>query len=158
MSRPSPCPRAAPGGVFGAFVARPGSSFHLITCARWCTLHQMKTPPSPERIRLTISVTPEVHSAFSRLAAASNMSIGRAMGEWLGDNLEAVGYFAEKVEEARTAPKLVMRELHAYALGLADETGGFLEALRSGKALSPPSSNTGGKPPTKPKPARGGRK
>lgn len=113
-----------------------------------------------ERVRLTISVTPEVHSAFQRLAAASGMSLSRAMGEWLGDTLDAVEFTAKKVEEARAAPKQVMRELHAYALGMADETGAFLETMRKGKSsqastaaagggrglrASPPSSNTGGK-------------
>lgn len=83
-------------------------------------------------IRLTITVTPEVHAAFERLSAASGMSMSRCMGEWLGDTLEAVQYTATLMEKARQAPKLVMREVHAYALGLADETGAFLQALRSG--------------------------
>ena len=30
---------------------------------------------------------------------------------------------AEKLEQARAAPRIVAREMHAYALGLADETG-----------------------------------
>ena len=79
----------------------------------------MKNPPSPaheptpERVRLTITVTPEVHAAFSRLAKGSRMSLGRAMGEWLQDTLEAVEFTADKVEQARSAPKIVMREMHA---------------------------------------------
>lgn len=126
----------------------------------------MKTPPPPtsERIRLTISVTPEVHAAFERLAKAGNFSIGRAMGDWLHDTLSTVEWTANKMEEARTAPRLVMREMHAYALGLADQTGAVLThagrkgpglgatagAPRPGPLPSPPSSNTGGKVP-KPK-------
>lgn len=114
-----------------------------------------------ERIRLTISVTPEVHQAFQRLATASGISLSRAMGEWLGDTLEAVEFTASKVEEARAAPKLVMRQMHAYALGLADETGTLLDRVRKGTASGagkrsaapeapvPPSSNTGGKSPGK---------
>lgn len=86
--------------------------------------------PDAERIRLTITVTPEVHAAFSKLAEASGMSLGRAMGEWLEDTLDAVRYTAELVEKARAAPKLVMREVHAYALGLADETGALMAKLR----------------------------
>ena len=77
---------------------------------------------STEPVRLTITVTPEVHAAFRRLADASGMSMGKAMGEWLGDTLEAVEFMAEKMEQARAAPRLVMQEMHAYALGLADET------------------------------------
>ena len=101
--------------------------------------------PSDERIRLTITVTPEVHSAFSRLAKASGMSLGRSMGEWLGDTLDAVSYTADKVEQARAAPKLVMREMHAYALGLADETGAVLQSLsKQPKAARP--TQAGGAP------------
>lgn len=119
-----------------------------------------------ERVRLTISVTPEVHQAFTRLAAASGMSLSRAMGEWLGDTLDAVEFVATKVEQAREAPKLVMREMHAYALGMADEAGEIVRRMRGGVAQaeraraaeppraggrspSPPSSNTGGKVPNK---------
>lgn len=52
------------------------------------------------------------------------------MGEWLADTLEAVEFMAEKVEQARAAPRIVMQEMHAYALGLADETGALMESLR----------------------------
>lgn len=120
----------------------------------------MKTPPSPVeapgRIRLTISVTPEVHETFSKLAKASGLSLSSTMGEWLGDTIEAAEFTAQKVAQARAAPKIVMREMHAYALGLADETGDLLNRVRAqGKnrpesasaAGSPPSSNTGGKVP-----------
>lgn len=131
-----------------------------------------KTITSQKPIRLTISVTPEVHAAFERLSGASGMSMSKAMGEWLEDTLDAVQYTATMVEKARAAPKLVMREMHAYALGLADETGSLLDKVRaeSGKAaaaspakrtagssasLSPPSCNTGGKVPQEnPKPRR----
>jgi hypothetical protein len=116
------------------------------------------TTPPPKSVRLTITVTPEVHAGFQRLAEASGMSLGRAMGEWLGDTLEAVEYTATMVEKARAAPKMVMREVHAYALGLADETGSLLSSLSAKggrertRALAaeaaaplPPASNTGGK-------------
>lgn len=93
----------------------------------------MTSTPTPERVRLTISVTPEVHAAFTRLSKASSIPIGRAMGEWLADTLEAVQFTAKKVEEARTAPRMVMREMHAYALGMADETQAVLQGLREGK-------------------------
>lgn len=81
-------------------------------------------------VRLTIAVSPEVHATFSRLAEASGMSLGRAMGEWLEDTLDAASYTANLVEKARAAPKLVMKEVHAYALGLADETGELLRVVR----------------------------
>lgn len=133
-------------------------------------------PPKikPQKIRLTISVTPEVHAAFSRLAKAGNMSIGGAMGEWMGDTLEGVEYLASTMERARAAPNLVMKEIHAYALGLADETGQLMRDLaekgrqarrapvaKRGRgavaSLVPPSCNTGGKvPKTTNKPNKGG--
>jgi hypothetical protein len=121
----------------------------------------MTSTPSPN-VRLTITVTPEVHATFQRLAKGSGMSISKAMGEWLGDTLEAAEFMATKIEQARAAPRIVMQEMHAYALGLADETGAVVERMRRkgaedrasvrasaapvpGPELSPPVSNTGGK-------------
>lgn len=118
----------------------------------------MTSTPTPN-IRLTISVTPEVHQTFQRLAKATGMSIGKAMGEWLGDTIEAAEFMTSKVEQARAAPAIVMREMHAYALGLADETGAMMENIRQKGVADrqvlardaradqsiPPSSNTGGK-------------
>lgn len=154
-----------------------------------CIMHHMKhTSPTQmplletpyaatrERVRLTISVSPEVHATFQRLAAAGSMSISRAMGDWLQDTVEAAEYTATLMEKARAAPKKVMREVHGYALGLADETGSILEKLRRqgggpeaqrlGAAVpppasarmrsAPPASNTGGKVPSG-KSRRGGK-
>ena len=101
-------------------------------------MHQPYPPypmTAPKSIRLTITVTPEVHAAFDRLAKASGTSMSRCMGEWLGDTLDAIEYTATLVEKARAAPKMVMKEVHAYALGLADETGAVLQALRANPAL-----------------------
>ena len=92
--------------------------------------HDFHPLPTTEPVRLTITVTPEVHAAFRRLADASGMSMGKAMGEWLGDTLEAVEFMAEKMEQARAAPRLVMQEMHAYALGLADKTKQVLEQVK----------------------------
>ena len=130
----------------------------------WCTLvHNalMQSPPTLEtkEVRLTIPVSAEVHEAFTRIAKATKMPVGRAMGEWLGDTIEAAQLMAEKLEQARAAPRLVMQEMHAYALGLADETGALLDKVRKegqkareGRALADrpaaaapttPPSNTG---------------
>lgn len=142
------------------------------------------TPPSPKTIRVTVPVTPEVLEAFKTLGKVSNMSTGKAMGEWLADTVEGAQFMAETMLKARTAPKIVARELHAYALGLVDETGSVIEKLRGmGKTNTvaigadgggasahtpsapiagglvagvPPSCNTGGKVTKKPtKPKRG---
>jgi hypothetical protein len=88
------------------------------------------TSPTTQNIRTTITITPEVHSTFQRLSKATGMSMSKALGEWLSDTLEAAEFMAEKVEQARAAPGIVMREMHAYALGLADETGSLLERVR----------------------------
>lgn len=124
------------------------------------------TSTPTKNVRLTISVTPEVHATFQRLAKGSSVSISKSMGEWLGDTLEAAEFMAMKIEQARAAPKIVMAEMHAYALGLADETGAAIERVRKrgqedraagGASLrrasggaKPPSSNTGGKGRRKP--------
>ncbi len=124
----------------------------------------MTSPPTPkDTLRVTVVVTPEVHTAFKRISAAGSMSVGRAMGEWLGDTLDAANHVATLMENARAAPRVVTQQLHAYALGLADETGELMEKIRrkgiedraavaasAGSAdrfSVPPSSNTGGKGP-----------
>ena len=60
---------------------------------------------------MTIPVSAEVHEAFTRIAKATKMPVGRAMGEWLGDTIEAAQLMAEKLEQARAAPRLVMQEM-----------------------------------------------
>ena len=117
----------------------------------------------------------EVHAVFARMAKAGNMPVGRCMAEWLGDTVDAAEFMAEKMEQARLAPKIVARELHSYAMGLSDITNDLMRTLqKSPKAggkgtrdaalvaalgeadslakmtLTPPSSNTGGKVPKPP--------
>ena len=80
-------------------------------------------------VRVTVPVTPEVQEAFQRLAAASGISTGKAMGDWLKDTLEGALAMAEMLEKARSAPKQAVRQMHSYALGLTDVTSELLEAL-----------------------------
>ena len=93
---------------------------------------QEKLFPEQKPIRVTVPVTPEVQAAFQRLAAASGMSTGKAMGEWLEDTLEGVLTMADMLEKARRAPKQAVSEMHAYALGLADMTTELMQTLRKG--------------------------
>lgn len=127
-----------------------------------------------ERIRLTISVTPEVHAVFMTMAEASGMSLGKCMGDWLADTAEGAQFVALKMQEARKAPKTVMREFQAMARGLVEEVDSAVDAIRKkslvegraakaeprraahGQAL-PPSSNTGGKVPQE-NPKKAGRR
>jgi len=130
-------------------------------------------PTRPPRVSVPIS--PEVLEVFKRLGRAGNMSTGAAIADWLGDTAEAAEFMASKMEQARAAPKAVMREMHAYALGLADETGemmrkitekGASDRASAGKrsaatpveAPNPPPCNTGGKvsKTSTPKNSRGG--
>ena len=129
-------------------------------------LHMTKTLTSPTRPpRVSVPVTAEVLDTFERLAAAGNMSTGKAIASWLEDTIEAAEYLASKMIQARAAPKIVAAELHAYALGMADETNQLMKDLQAkGRAdrarltaseagrpgavsPSPPSSNTGGTVP-----------
>lgn len=114
---------------------------------------------SQERIRLTITVSPEVHEVFSRMAETAGVSLGRCMGDWLADTIDGAQFVATKMAEARAAPKTVMREMHAAASGLLAEVRSETERLRasgwrpgSASAVAPPlppSSLTGGKSPAK---------
>lgn len=92
----------------------------------------MRTPLPPDsgRIRLTISVSQEVHDTFQMLAQAGGMSLSRAMGDWLEDTREGAAYMAETMAKARAAPREAAMELHAYAMGLTDLTGDLLAEIR----------------------------
>lgn len=92
---------------------------------------------SKERIRLTITVTPEVHAAFQRMADVSGMSIGRAMGDWLGDTLEGVEFVTGQLVKAREAPRQVAKEMRQMLLGGLDQADELLADLRSGKLKVP---------------------
>jgi hypothetical protein len=97
------------------------------------------------------------------MAKASGVSLGAAMGDWLLDTVEAAEMTASMIERAREAPRQVIQQLNALALGLSDEAGVAMKAmrgvqagaraaepLRSGRnGANPPSSNTGGKGPVK---------
>lgn len=118
-----------------------------------------------DRIRTTISLTPEVYEIFKRMAEASNMSVSRTMGDWLTDTADAATMITAKMEEAKSAPVRVMRELQAMVAGMSKEVDGITEVVREKRreeravgprasggvrpasTAVPPSSNTGGKSP-----------
>ena len=104
---------------------------------------QEKLFPEQKPIRVTVPVTPEVQAAFQRLAAASGMSTGKAMGEWLEDTLEGVLTMADMLEKARRAPKQAVSEMHAYALGLADMTSDLMDNLRRRSGGAKPARRLG---------------
>lgn len=116
----------------------------------------IKAEPPAAEIRLTIPVSVEVHEAFTRIAQVTKQPVGRAMGEWLADTVDAANFMAQTLEKARAAPKLVAQELHAYALGIGDETSELLRKLREeGRAadgLRDARSAPGGRPTAGPTP------
>lgn len=83
-----------------------------------------------ERIRTTISLTPEAYEVFKRMAAAANMSVSRAMGDWLTDTADAAMMITTKMEEAKSAPVRVMRELQAMVAGMVNEVDDITEIVR----------------------------
>lgn len=83
-----------------------------------------------ERIRLTISVTPEVHAVFTAMAEAGGISLGKCMGDWLADTAEGAQFVALKMQQARKAPADVMREMQAMAAGLHEAIGAEIGVMR----------------------------
>jgi hypothetical protein len=109
-----------------------------------------------ERIRTTISLPPEALEIFKRMAEAGNMSVSRCMGDWLTDTADAAELITLKMEEAKRAPMMVMREMRAMVAGLNSSVIDTEEEVRQRRAArapagaaaqQPPSSNTGGKSP-----------
>ena len=128
----------------------------------------MNTPlDTPERVRVTVPVSPEVLDAFQRLAKASGMSTGRAMGDWLADTMEGAEFMAHTLEKARAAPRLAVQEMQAMALGLGDDLGALLTRMRKeGRGLpdggrasaAPDAGRTASGTPLPPRPViRGGK-
>lgn len=86
-----------------------------------------------ERVRTTISLDPEVHEIFKRMAEAARMSVSRCMGEWLADTADGAQFVANKMVQARSAPMVVMREMQAMSVGLQEEVDKTLQMMRSEK-------------------------
>jgi len=86
--------------------------------------------PRPRTKRLSVPISEELLQTFQRMGKAQGQGAGAAIAEWLEDTSEAAEFMALKLEQARAAPKVVMREMHAYALGLADETGQLVRQLQ----------------------------
>jgi hypothetical protein len=138
--------------------------------------HMNKTLSTPPKLpRISVPLDAETLAVFQRIGKASNQGTGSAIADWLKETVEAAEFMASRMEQARAAPKVVIREMHAYALAMADETGQLMRDLSAKGAADrekrravsaparpaadtiPPSCNTGGKV-TKGKPAqqRGG--
>ena len=115
-----------------------------------------------DRVRFTIAVDQDVYNAFADMAHTSGVSLSRCIGDWLRDTAEAAQITTIKLNEVRKSPQEALQaflrdaivpgmqklELEGRTWGAGP--GGLLKGgPRSGSAVSPPSSNTGGKSPGK---------
>ena len=96
-------------------------------------------------MRVTVSVRRETLEAFQHYSDAGSVSVSRAMGDWLDQQVPAVTYAAIGLEQAReealAVPRSIAREvpgLHAVRTsgGPAAAAGGAPEAPR--RAPKPP--------------------
>jgi hypothetical protein len=130
-------------------------------------IHYLPSPAMTERIRTTISLTPESYEVFKRMADAGNVSVSRCMGDWLHDTTDAAEMITLKMEEAKRAPMRVVREMRAMVAGMANafdiadaqvrgrsRSDSERQPPRAGGAGAPPSSNTGVLVPSPPSTVR----
>lgn len=80
--------------------------------------------------RTTIPIDAETYEVFKRMADTAGMSVGRCIGEWLADTVDSALFVTQKMQEARQAPALVMREMQAMAKGLQMEVDGVARSVR----------------------------
>lgn len=111
-----------------------------------------------ERIRLTISITPEVHALFSRMAETGGISLGRCIGDWLENTSEGAEFVANEARKVRELPRRVLEDIGALSRGIdrlavsvARSTwpaeGTAAAGRTAGQERKAPSSNTGLNPP-----------
>ena len=113
--------------------------------------------PMSERVRttLTLDIDAEVLEVYRAMAATSKISLSRCVALWLEDTADGARFVAQRVEDARVAPMVVLRELHARMQGASEVLDETMSALREGarerrraqpgggSERSAPSSNTG---------------
>ena len=104
----------------------------------------MTTPP--DNIRLTVTVSPEVHAAFQRMSEVSGMPIGRCMGEWMRDTLEGVEFVTHQLQRAREAPRQVVREMLEEAAKMEKH---HLQSPRNREAIKLAAMGIGAPPATR---------
>lgn len=114
-----------------------------------------------DRVRVTVSVDPEVLDVYRTMASAAGISLSYCLGEWLADTIDGAQMVASKMQEAKQAPIRVMREMQSILHGAHQEAGEILgklrvEGVRSAvaqagvaprQAITPPSNTGGNSPP-----------
>jgi hypothetical protein len=74
-----------------------------------------------DRVRTTISLSPEVHEIFKRMADVAGTSVSRCMGDWLADTGEAAEMITTQLEKARQAPMDALREMRQLLAGMGQQ-------------------------------------
>jgi len=127
----------------------------------------MNIPPLPKKVRVSVPVTLEVLERFQRYSRAAGQSVGRAMSEWLEGTQEGLEPMIDILEKHKRVPFQAVRALQSYSVALDNSTKELFEKVRQmdgtaetlqaaaaaarvaqpaiKRALTPPSSNTGGK-------------
>ena len=72
----------------------------------------------PKRVRVTVSIDAEVLEVFKQQADVLGLSVGRAIGDWCADTVDAAQLVIGNVKRAKSAPAEVMRELQQMTKGL----------------------------------------
>jgi hypothetical protein len=67
-------------------------------------------------VRLTVSLSPELHDLLHSYADASGCSVSRAVSDWLEASRDAIQFTAARVRDAKQAPALAAAQINAYAL------------------------------------------
>lgn len=132
----------------------------------------MPNPHTFEFVRQSVPVPLEAVEAFDELAAAMGRSRAAVMAEFLLDSAPVARSMAAAVSEIRGGRKNFITEVLALAENVTMATNATVEKARGGATapggepacggglggvagtLTPPSSNTGGKVPQKPKKPR----
>lgn len=106
-------------------------------------MHQDSSPISQKRV--TVPVSSDVLDAFRSLASVSGVSVGKAMGDWLADTLDAVYFMTELLKKAKEAPKLAALEIQAYGRGITGIADDLMHDLRA-KSGGSSEAQSGGAP------------
>ena len=120
----------------------------------------MKTPPSTHR--LSVPLTEDAFQVYQSLAAALGKSTGSTIAEWLLDTIPAAISMTEQVSLIRRSTSVGIARVEAMVQASELLTSDALDRAKGGAsgdgrdalartpahgadALTPPSSNTGGK-------------
>ena len=93
------------------------SALFLTGVKQGCIVNHPEPPITPptmttDRIRTTVSIPADVYQVFVDMAKIQRVSIGRCIGDWLGDTVEGAQFVTYKMAQMRRAPTESMKGLH----------------------------------------------